>query len=435
VHSSTNRLEGRYEKSLALLEQARACIPGQAQTFSKCWTQYPLGASPVFAVRADGGHVWDVDGNELIDWPMALGPLLLGHNNSRVNDAIRNRLHDGIAFSLPTNEELSLARRLVDWFPYAEGVRFGKNGSDATSGAVRAARAFTGKEKILCCGYHGWQDWFIGTTTRNAGVPAAVQSLTIPFPYNDLDALEEMLGLHSGDVAAIIMEPMGIVEPADGYLEAVKALTEKHGAVLIFDECWTGFRIDLQGAFGRFGVAPEIACFGKALGNGVPISAVLGRSDIMEMFEEAFFSFTFGGDMIGIAAANAVLDVLETEPVLEHVERIGCDLIEGFRDAVLRHDLGDHIEIEGYPARHVMNFSGDGYDGCLLKSVFQQEGCAAGVLAAGWHAPSYAHTDLDVVKTLEAYEIALSILSEGLENGTLGDFLLGRIVEPVFRKP
>ncbi len=435
MNPSTNRLEKRYEQSLALLEQARAHIPGQAQTFSKCWTQYPLGASPVFAVRADGGRVWDADGNEFIDWPMALGPLLLGHNNPRVNEAIRDRLSDGIAFSLPTNEELSLAGRLVEWFPYAEGVRFGKNGSDATSGAVRAARAFTGKEKILCCGYHGWQDWFIGTTTRNAGVPESVRSLTIPFPYNDIDALGELLRLHSGDVAAIIMEPMGIVEPADGYLEAVKALSQQHEAVLIFDECWTGFRIDLRGAYGRFGVAPDIACFGKALGNGAPISVILGRSDVMEMFEEAFFSFTFGGDMIGIAAANAVLDVLESEPVLEHVERIGRDLMEGFRDAVQDHGLGDHIEVEGYPARHVMNFSGDGHDGWLLKSVFQQEGCAAGVLTAGWHAPSYAHTDADVEKTLAAYEGAFSIMKEGLENGALSDALHGRMVEPVFRKP
>ena len=366
---------------------------------------------------------------------MALGPLLLGHNNPRVNEAIRARLSDGIAFSLPTDEELSLAQRLADWFPYAEGVRFGKNGSDATSGAVRAARAFTGKEIILCCGYHGWQDWFIGTTTRNAGVPRAVQELTIPFAYNDVAALEELLHLHSGNVAAIIMEPMGIVEPAEGYLESVRRLSSEHWAVLIFDECWTGFRIDLQGAFGRFGVAPDIACFGKALGNGAPISVVLGRSDIMEMFEEAFFSFTFGGDMIGIAAANAVLDVLETEPVLEHVERVGRGLMEGFREAVDRHGLSENIEVEGYPARHVMNFSGDEQDGWLLKSVFQQEGCAGGVLAAGWHAPSYAHTDDDVAKTLTAYDGALSIMREGLETGSLADYLHGRMVEPVFRKP
>jgi glutamate-1-semialdehyde aminotransferase len=432
--NSSNRLDQRYSRSLALLERARGSIPGQAQTFSKGWTQYPLGASPVFATRADGGYVWDADGNKLIDWPMALGPLLLGHNHPAVNDAIHHRLNAGVAFSLPTEAELSLAERLIGWFPYAERVRFGKNGSDATSGAVRAARAYTGRDLILCCGYHGWQDWFIGTTTRNAGVPSAVRDLTIPFSYDDADALEGLLLEHSGRVAAIIMEPMGIVEPSPGYLAVVRRLADEHETVLIFDECWTGFRIHLQGAYGRFGIAPDIACFGKALGNGAPISVILGRKDVMEVFEETFFSFTFGGDLIGIAAANAVLDVLEREPVLAHVERIGTGLLDGLRAAINRHGLDEMVTIEGYPARHVLNFAGDGHEGWLLKSVFQQEGCAAGVLAAGWHAPSYAHTDEDVEHTLAAYEGALSTMAHGLQNETLSDALQGRMVEPVFRK-
>jgi glutamate-1-semialdehyde aminotransferase len=432
--ASSNRLDQRYSKSQAMLARAREAIPAQAQTFSKGWTQYPLGAAPVFATRADGGYVWDADGNRFIDWPMALGPLLLGHNHSTVKAAVQKRLDDGVAFSLPTDAELSLAERLIDWFPYAERVRFGKNGSDATSGAVRAARAYTGRDLILCCGYHGWQDWFIGTTTRNAGVPESVRDLTIPFSYDDETALEGLLRRHSGRVAAIIMEPMGIVEPTPGYLAAVRRLADEHGVVLIFDECWTGFRIHLQGAYGRFGVAPDIACFGKALGNGAPISVILGRKDVMEVFEETFFSFTFGGDLIGIAAADAVLDVLEREPVLAHVERVGAALLDGLRAAIRRHGLDDMVTIEGYPARHVLNFAGDGHDGWLLKSVFQQEGCAAGVLAAGWHAPSYAHTDEDVEVTLAAYESALSSMADGLRNDTLGDALQGRIVEPVFRK-
>jgi glutamate-1-semialdehyde aminotransferase len=416
---SSNKRDQRYTQSHALLERANQAIPGQAQTFSKSWTQYPLGAAPVFATRADGGYVWDADGNRFIDWPMALGPLLLGHNHPAVNGAIVEQLKKGVAFSLPTDAELSLAERLINWFPFAERVRFGKNGSDATSGAVRAARAFTGRDKILCCGYHGWQDWFIGTTTRNAGVPDAVSQLTIPFTYNDLSSLKELLQQNSGQVAAIIMEPMGVVDPSPGYLAEVRRLSNEHGAVLVFDECWTGFRIHLKGAFGRFGVAPDIACFGKALGNGAPISVILGRADIMEVFEESFFSFTFGGDLIGITAANAVLDVLEREPVLNHVERIGTALLDGLCAAIDRHGL---------------NFSGDGHDGWLLKSVFQQEGCSGGVLAAGWHAPSYAHTDEDVQFTLAAYESALSTMSDGLRNGGLTDVLHGRMVESVFRK-
>ena len=433
--TSDNQLSRRYAESLALLERAESAIPGQAQTFSKSWTQYPRGAAPVFAVRADGGRVWDADGNEFIDWPMALGPLLLGHNHPVVNDAIRQQLSKGIAFSLPTRAELELAERLIAWFPYAERVRFGKNGSDATSGAVRIARAYTGRDTILCSGYHGWQDWFIGTTTRNAGVPAATSRMTVPFVFNDISALKLLVAQHDGDVAAIIIEPMGLVPPNPGYLESVRELADQTGCILIFDECWTGFRIHLQGAYGRFGVAPDLACFGKALGNGVPISMVLGQADIMDVFDEAFFSFTFGGDLLGIAAAASVLDILETHPVLADVERVGRRLIDGITELIQAHGLGKWIEISGYPARHFINFEGSGTDGLLLKSLFQQEGLKRGILAAAWHAPSWAHTAADANQTLDVYNQVFSNLRSWLTADMLDAAIEGEIVSPVFRKP
>lgn len=425
----------RYRESLAMLARAEAAIPGQTQTFSKGWTQFPRGAAPVFAARAEGGHVWDVDGNEFIDWPMALGPLLLGHNHPAVADALRRQLTRGIAFSLPTSGELDLAERLIGLFPYGERVRFGKNGSDATAGAVRAARAYSGRDVILCCGYHGWHDWFIGTTSRSAGVPAAVRELTVAFPFNDIEALKRALDAHAGRVAAVIMEPMGLTEPDPGYLAEVKDWTHAHGALLVFDECWTGFRIHLQGAFGRFGVAPDLACFGKSLGNGVPISALIGGAGVMEVLEEAFFSFTFGGDMLGIAAAGAVLDVLESEPVLETATAVGAALMDGIRDLISRHGLEANVTIAGYPLRSVFGFEGDGHDGLLAKSVFQQEALAGGVLAAGWHAPSLAHTMDDVAATLAAYDAAFAVLAAGLAEGDLEARLKGERVQPVFRKP
>jgi glutamate-1-semialdehyde aminotransferase len=424
-----------YSVSLAMLDRARGAIPSQTQTFSKGWTQYPLGASPAFADRADGGRVWDVDGNEFVDWPMALGPLLLGHNHPAVNEAVIRQLNRGIAFSLPTAGELELAERLIDWFPYAERVRFGKNGSDATSGAVRAARAFTGRDLVLCCGYHGWQDWFIGTTTRRAGVPRGVGELTVPFPYNDPSELRRHLEKHENEVAAIIMEPMGLDEPAPGYLEEVRRLATAHGAVLIFDECWTGFRIHRKGAFGKFDVAPDLACFGKALGNGVPISTVVGRADVMEIFDEAFFSFTFGGDMLGIAAATAVLDVLENEPVLEDVAVLGQNLMDGIDELIGVHGLRDNVSLSGYPARHFINFHDDGADGLLLRSLFQQEAMKHGILAAAWHAPSWAHTEADVDQTVTAYDRVLCDLRTWISEGTLSDRLTGKMVRSVFRKP
>ena len=424
----------KFQRSLELLRRAMTAVPSQTQTFSKGWTQFPRGVSPVFAVRAEGGYLWDVDGNHFIDWPMALGPLLLGHNHPEVNAAVKAQLDNGVAFSLPTQGELQLAERLIAWFPYAERVRFGKNGSDATSGAVRAARAFTGREIVLCCGYHGWQDWFVGTTTRDAGVPEAVKELTHPFPYNDAEALSQALEAHRGRVAAIIMEPMGLERPAAGYLEEVRRLATTHGAVLIFDECWTGFRIHRQGAFGAFGVAPDLACFGKALGNGVPISVVLGRAEVMEVFDEIFFSFTFGGDMLGIAAAGAVLDVLQAEPVLEDVEALGRTLMDGIEASIASHGLDQHVGLAGYPARHFFTFQGDGAEGLLLKSLLQQEALAGGILAAGWHAPCWAHTATDVEATLAVYDGVFRDLAHWLASGALSDHLAGEQVRPVFRK-
>ena len=423
-----------FHESLRMYERAVRVIPGQSQTFSKGWTQFPFGASPIYLDRAEGGHVWDVDGNEFIDWPMAIGPLLLGHNHPAVNRAIAAQLGRGIAFSMPNRGELELAERLVDWFPYAEQVRFGKNGSDATAGAVRAARAFTGREIVLCCGYHGWQDWFIGTTTRNAGVPEAVRQLAIPFAYNDLEGLRALFARLPGQVAAVIMEPMGVVEPVGGFLAEVKRLAQENGALLIFDECWTGFRLHRQGAYGRFGVAPDMACFGKAMGNGAPISAIVGRAEVMTVFEEIFFSFTFGGDMIGIAASLAVLEILASEPVLETASAIGQKLLDGVRELIRDAGLEAQVRIDGYPLRNVMAFQGDGHDGLLLKSIFQQEAIAGGILAAGYHAPSLAHTAADVEKTLDVYLRVFGAIRRGLDNGALSGVLRGRIVQPVFRK-
>lgn len=424
-----------FDESLRMHARAVRVIPGQSQTFSKGWTQFPFGVSPIYLDRAEGGHVWDVDGNEFIDWPMAIGPLLLGHNHPVVNRAIAARLGKGIAFSMPNRGELELAERLVDWFPYADQVRFGKNGSDATAGAVRAARAYTGREIVLCCGYHGWQDWFIGSTTRNAGVPEAVRKLVVPFVYNDLDGLTALFARLPGQVAAVIMEPMGVVEPVESFLGEVKRLAHENGALLIFDECWTGFRLHRQGAYGRFGVAPDMACFGKAMGNGAPISAIVGHSEVMAVFEDIFFSFTFGGDMLGIAASLAVLEILASEPVLETAGAIGQKLLDGVRGLIRDAGLDAHLRVDGYHLRNVMAFQGDGHDGLLLKSVFQQEAIAGGILAAGYHAPSLAHTEADVEKTLAVYQRAFGTIRRGLENDNLSEVLRGRMVQSAFRKP
>jgi glutamate-1-semialdehyde aminotransferase len=266
-------------------------------------------------------------------------------------------------------------------------------------------------------------------------VPETVRDQTISFTYNDISELETILIDHEGAVAAIVMEPVGVTEPNKGYLQAVRELADQMNVVLIFDECWTGFRIHRQGSYGIYGVSPDLACFGKALGNGVPISAIVGRSDIMSVFEDIFFSFTFGGDGLGIAAALAVLDVLEKEPVLEHVDNIGSRLIQGLQQLISTHDLDNHVSLTGYPARHFIGFSVDGKNDLKAKSYFQQEAIKRGILATAWHAPSYSHKEQDVLQTLDVYNDVLKNLKVAIDNEILSEVLEGEEVRPVFRKP
>ncbi len=303
----------------------------------------------MFLAKGKGCRVWDVDGNEYIDYIQGLLPNILGYAHEEVNAAVAEQLAQGHSFSLPHPLEVELAERLTRLIPCAEKVRFGKNGSDATSGAVRAARALTGRERIACCGYHGWQDWYIGSTTRNAGVPQAVRELTHPFVYNDLGSLQKLLNEHRGEFAAVIMEPVNFWPPAAGFLEGVKKLAHEHGALLIFDEICTGFHFGLGGAQKKFGVTPDLACFGKAMGNGFPISCVVGRADAMKVFEDIFFSFTFGGEVASMAAAMKVLDVLETTDALARMDTNGRLLQEGLNAMAKQAGLQDRIKCIGYP--------------------------------------------------------------------------------------
>ena len=236
------RNSSRYNHSEALLERACRSIPLGSQTFSKSKAQYPYGGSPFFMVRAQGSRTWDPDGNEYIDFINGLCAVTLGYSDPDVDAAVRAQLEEGVIFSLPHPIEMQVAERIIEMVPCAEMVRFGKNGSDATAGAVRLARAFTGRDRIAVCGYHGWQDWYIGSTLRNRGVPQAIRELTHTFVYNDIDSLNMLLQSHKGEFAAVVMEPMNVSYPAIGFLESVKELAHEHGALLVFDETITGFR-------------------------------------------------------------------------------------------------------------------------------------------------------------------------------------------------
>ena len=377
-----------------------------------------------------------MDGNEYIDYITALGSVILGYNYPTVTEAVIKQINDGITFSLPHYLEVELAELLVELIPCAEMVRFGKNGSDATAGAVRVARAFTGRDKIACCGYHGWQDWYIGTTTRRLGVPKSTQQLTLTFEYNNIASLETLFAEHPEQIAAVIMEPIGIIEPIDGFLSKVKEVTHKNGALLIFDEVVTGFRIALGGAQAYFGVIPDLACFGKAMANGFPLSAIVGRREIMELFDEVFFSFTFGGEAVSLAAAIATIKEMKEKKVIGHLWEQGQKLKDGYN--ILAHQLGlaEYTQCVGLPPRTVMTFSSkDGAEGLILRSLLQQELVKRGVLFLVGNNICFSHSESDVDYTLRAYRAALEYMAKALDSNDPQSFVEGDLVQPVFRRP
>lgn len=420
-------------RSQAWLERAERVIPLASQTFSKSRLQYPKGA-PLFLTHGQGGRVWDVDGNRYVDMVCGLLPVVLGYQDADVDRAIRDQLGNGISFSLPSTLETELAERLTRLIPCAESVRFGKNGTDATSGAIRLARAFTGRDRVAVCGYHGWQDWYIGATVRHRGVPPAVRALTHTVPFNDLDALDRLLCAHPGEFAALIMEPMNTTEPAPGYLQAVKDLLHSHGALLVFDEVITGFRFALGGAQSLFGVTPDLASFGKAMGNGMPISAVVGRADVMAEMEQVFLSGTFGGETLSLAAALATIDKMEREPVIESLWRQGTALADGVAEITARHGLGDVIGLAGMAPWKILTIQDHpGARKDAIKTLFAHHMLRNGVLFLASHNVCYAHDGDDVATVLAAWDTALAAVTAELATGRLEQRLPCPVVEPVFK--
>lgn len=426
----------KLKKSLKFLGRANKVIPGASQTFSKSYTQFSRGAAPLFLTRGKGAYVWDVDGNKYLDYQMALCPVILGYDYPEFTAAVKKQFKKGIVLSLPSPLETELAEKICSIIPSAEMVRFAKNGSDATSGAVRVARAYTNREMIVCCGYHGWQDWYVGTTTRGKGVPESTKKLTKTFKYNDIESLEKIFKDYPKKIAAVIMEPMGVEWPQNDFLAEVKKLTHKNGALLIFDEIVTGFRLSLGGAQEYFGVIPDLSCFGKAIANGLPLSFVCGRKEIMKNFEEIFFSFTFGGELVSITAALATIKILEEKPVLKYISKIGYQLQNSFNRIAKDLGLSAKVKAIGYGSRHVIDFkTKEGREDLLMKTVFQQELAKRGILFGGSNNLSYSHSQKDIEKTIKAYQEVFKIIKSGLEKNNLAKIMQGKKLEPVFRQP
>ncbi|MBL8252294.1 MAG: aminotransferase class III-fold pyridoxal phosphate-dependent enzyme [Candidatus Competibacter sp.] len=427
-------MNNRYENSEKLLSRAEKVIPLGSQTFSKSKTQYPFGVSPYFIRRGQGSRVWDVDGNEYVDFVNGLAAVNLGYNDPDVTAAVQEQLKEGVIFTLPHPIEREAAEKLVEMVPCAEMVRFGKNGSDATAGAIRLARAYTDRERVAVCGYHGWQDWYIGSTARWRGVPQCVRALTHPFPYNDLEALDRILSEYRDEFAAVILEPMNIAEPLPGYLAGVKDIAHRHGALLIFDETITGFRYARGGAQEYFGVTPDLATFGKGLANGYPVSAVTGRAEIMRLMEEIFFSFTFGGETLSLAAALATMRKIQEQPVIETLHRQGEKIVIGLKSLIEVHGLNRVFSVAGLPVWSFLLIQDtDRYSQWQIKSLLLQEMFARNVLIIGTHNMSYAHTDEDASKLLAVYAEILPIIRDALDGSHLERLLRCQPLEPLFK--
>ena len=424
----------RYAKSEEQLKRAEQTIPLGSQTFSKSRTQYPVGISPLYAARAKGAEIWDVDGNKYIDLVSSLASITLGYGDPEVNKAVKKQLRLGVSLSLPAKLEAEVAELIVEMVPSAEMVRFGKNGTDATSAAIRLARAFTGRDHIIVCGYHGWQDWYIGSTTRNKGVPDSVSALTHKFEYNNIASLQSVLSANEGRVAAVIMEPMNVVYPEPGFLESVQRLTREAGALLVFDETITGFRFARGGAQELFGITPDLSTFGKGMANGFPISAVVGRRDVMMEMEEIFFSGTFGGELLSLAAAKTVLQRQLKEDVCERLCSNGQNLSDQTELAIAENGLENVLKISGHPSWRFLNWSAtESYSVDEIKTYFMQETFKRGVLVLSTHNITLAHTSKINSAIAATYSVVFNELNRVLESQTLRDELIVEPLKPLFK--
>ena len=427
-------MSNRYEKSTEFLTRAEATIPIGSQTFSKSRTQYPVGISPLFATRAKGPYLWDLDGNKYIDLVSNLASITLGYRNRKVDSAVRKQMNLGNGFSLPSTLEAVVAEKITSLVPSAEMVRFGKNGTDATSAAIRLARAYTGRDYVAVCGYHGWQDWFIGSTSRNKGVPKKTSALTLTFKYNDIKSLEKMFSKHPKGIAAVILEPMTYEFPENKFLEKTKKLCQKYGAVLIFDETITGFRFSKGGAQEIFQVTPDLSTFGKGIANGYPLSVVCGSREIMREMENIFFSGTFGGELLSLAAANVVLGMHQKDEISPRLNKYGEELSQDLQKVIDQADMNGLLEIKGHPTWKFLEWKdGSEFTAPELKTYFMQEMFRRGILILSTHNVTLAHNKKIRGVIISKYERVLTLMKKAISEGNLKDKLEVMPLKPLFK--
>ncbi len=430
-----------FSKSDALRTKSHMLIPGGAHTYAKGDDQYPY-LSPGFIVKGKGCHVWDVDGNEYIEYGMGLRSVGLGHAYRPVIAAAVRQMMKGQNFTRPSALEIEAAEAMLDCIPTGEMIKFSKNGSDATTAAVKLARAVTGRDLVAICGDHPFysiDDWFIGATPMPDGIPASQRALTIKFRYNNIASLQELFALYPNQIACVMMEGATQVEPQGNYLQQVIDISHEHGALFVLDENITGFRFDIGGAQAKFGITPDLSAFGKAMANGFALSALVGKREFMERGgiqhdkQRVFLlSTTHGAETSALAACLATIQTYKKENVIEHLYQQGEKLMSGIGKAVQAAGVEGHFGVLGYPC-NLIYYTRDQEQqpSQAFRALFLQETIKRGLLMPSL-VDSYAHKDEDVERTLDAIADVLHIYKKALDEG-VEKYLVGQPVKPVFR--
>ena len=431
-----------FEKSQELQARMHEIVPGGCHTYAKGDDQYPLLA-PGFINHGKGCYVWDADGNKYVEYGMGCRAVGLGHAYESVVEAARQELEFGSNFTRPAPIELHCAEEFLSLVPRADMVKFSKEGSTATSGAVKLARAVTGRAKVALCSDHPFfaiHDWFIGTTDIDAGIPQEIKDLSVTFRYNDPESLERLFQLHPEQIACVILEPSKYDEPEDHFLHRVKEICEKYGALFILDEMITGFRLYAGGAQDLYDITPDLSTFGKAMANGFAVSALAGKREYMEMGglyhdkDRVFLlSTTHGAETHALAAAIATMNVYRTFTVVEQMAAQGEKLASGINEVIRRHELTDHVKIFGHPSNLVFaTLDPEGKPSQGYRTLLMQELIKNGVLGPSL-VISYSHDREAIQHTVSAFDVALNVYKKALEEG-YEKYLVGRPTQTVYRR-
>ena len=424
-------------------ERAKRLIPGGNMLLSKRPEMFLPGRWPTYFSKAKGCRIWDLDGHELIDTGlMGVGTNILGYGYESVDQRVLQVVRDGNLSSLNCIEEVDLAEKLVELHPWSSMVKLARTGGEACAIATRIGRAFSGKSGVAICGYHGWHDWYLAANLaeddaldghllpglKPLGVPRELQGTTRPFVYNDLDGLEEILS--AGETGVIYMEVERSTPPEEGFLQGVRNLADKYQSVLIFDECSSGFRILKGGTHLVHGVNPDIAMFGKTLGNGYAITAVIGTEEVMQAAQETFISSTFWTERIGPAAALATLDAMEVEDAPSKVNQIGENVQKIWKELAKKNGL--KIQVSGLPA--LSSFSIEGFDNSIVKTFIVQEMLERNHIAGNAFFACIEHTDEILNGYSERLDEVFSMISTSQSNDDLINRIDGSVCHTGFHR-